>query len=373
LKIVIVQGAFLPVPPVQGGAVEKLWYRMGKEFAALGHEVVHISKEFKDFPREEYISGVKHIRVKGYETPASLVVLKLLDLFYAFRAIKKIPADVDVIVTNTFWAPFLLRGKTGRKVYVSVERAPKGQMRFYKHAGFLRGCSPAIAAAVKQELPESLHSKVTYVPNAVPFDIKVMDVKREKTILFVGRLHPEKGVHVLLKAFQQLAVSFADWKLLIVGPHESKDGGGGETYYSQLQALRNSDQIVFTGPVFNDDQLIEYYATSSVFCYPAQSGSGDAAPVAPREAMAYGCVPVVSKLACFGDFITDGTNGLQYNQEDADQETALANTLRELMVDNDRLVRMAEEGKKINASYAPKVVALQFVEDFKRLMSESSR
>ena len=55
MKIVILQGAFLPVPPVAGGAVEKIWYRMGQEFAGLGHEVIHIGREFPDLPKNEKI------------------------------------------------------------------------------------------------------------------------------------------------------------------------------------------------------------------------------------------------------------------------------------------------------------------------------
>jgi hypothetical protein len=37
MRITIVQGAFLPVPPVLGGAVEKIWFALGKEFASRGH------------------------------------------------------------------------------------------------------------------------------------------------------------------------------------------------------------------------------------------------------------------------------------------------------------------------------------------------
>src|SRR5579862_3380431 len=31
LKITIVQGAFFPVPPLMGGAVEKVWFTLGRE------------------------------------------------------------------------------------------------------------------------------------------------------------------------------------------------------------------------------------------------------------------------------------------------------------------------------------------------------
>ena len=69
MKITIVQGAFFPVPPVMGGAIEKVWFALGQEFARRGHSVVQISRAFPRFPRREAIAGVKHRRIRGYDTP----------------------------------------------------------------------------------------------------------------------------------------------------------------------------------------------------------------------------------------------------------------------------------------------------------------
>lgn len=50
MKIVIVQGAFLPIPPIYGGAVEKIWFKLGEKFTHFGSEVVHISKKKRKIP-----------------------------------------------------------------------------------------------------------------------------------------------------------------------------------------------------------------------------------------------------------------------------------------------------------------------------------
>jgi hypothetical protein len=89
MKITIVQGAFLPIPPVLGGAVEKMWYNLAKEFVNQGHEVIYISKRYLESSTLELDNGINHIRVKGYKTPSSLILLKILDLFYSSRALKK--------------------------------------------------------------------------------------------------------------------------------------------------------------------------------------------------------------------------------------------------------------------------------------------
>ena len=82
MKIVILQGAFLPVPPHLGGAVEKIWYLLGQKFAERGHEVVHVSRRWRDLPAREVIEGVRHVRIGGFDTPANAVVLKALDGIY---------------------------------------------------------------------------------------------------------------------------------------------------------------------------------------------------------------------------------------------------------------------------------------------------
>ncbi|GAB3904408.1 hypothetical protein GCM10028803_33810 [Larkinella knui] len=370
MRIAIIQGAFLPVPAIQGGAVEKIWYQMGQEFAELGHEVIHISRSHPDLPDKEERKGVSYLRVSGYDTPASLLKLKYLDFLYSFRAVKLIPKNIDVIVTNTFWSPLLLSENRRKKTYIDVQRVPKGQMKYYTNAGvgLLRGCSPAICEAIKEEISEGFHSKVSYIPNPIPFDIKANPTRREKVILFVGRLHPEKGVHVLLNAFNALDKDVRnEWKLQIVGPYEYKDGGGGQSYYDELLTLASNSPIEFAGPVYDENQLIDHYARASIFCYPAQDGSGDAAPVAPREAMAYGAVPVVSKLECFNDFIADGKNGLCYQHTAEDQVKELTQALSRLMTDETYLQRLSKEAKRVSVTYSLAIIAKRLLHDFNKI------
>src|SRR5712692_1414926 len=201
MKITIVLGAFFPVPPVMGGGVEKVWFALTPEFARRGHEVVLVSREMPELAREEMIDGVRHLRVRGFDTPRSLVWLKFLDLLYSLRTMSILP-NADVIVTNTFWLPILLRNSKRGHVYVHVGRYPKGQMRFYGRAARLQAPSQAIARAISAEVPR-LTNKIAVVPNPVPRSTISPPATgdRDKIIVFVGRVHPEKGVHVLVDAF----------------------------------------------------------------------------------------------------------------------------------------------------------------------------
>ena len=113
MKITIVLGAFFPVPPLMGGAVEKVWFALAQEFVRVGHEVVQISRSHPDLPAAEKIEGVQHLRVRGHPQPRSIVWLKWLDLLYSLR-VRRILARADILVTNTFWLPLFVRREGSR-------------------------------------------------------------------------------------------------------------------------------------------------------------------------------------------------------------------------------------------------------------------
>jgi hypothetical protein len=99
MKITIVLGAFFPVPPLMGGAVEKVWFALGQEFARRGHEVVQISRSHSELPAAEEIEGVRHVRVRGHAQPRSILWLKWLDLLYSLR-VRRILPSADILVTR---------------------------------------------------------------------------------------------------------------------------------------------------------------------------------------------------------------------------------------------------------------------------------
>lgn len=58
----------------------------------------------------------------------------------------------------------------------------------------------------------------------VPLDLKDASVNREKSIVSVGRLHPDKGYDRLLEIFNEVHHLHPDWKLRIIGDGVLKDG-----------------------------------------------------------------------------------------------------------------------------------------------------
>ncbi len=368
MKITILQGAFLPVPPAMGGACEKMWYVLGQKFAARGHDVVHVSKKWGSFPPDEWIHGVQHVRVTGYQTPLNLIVLKILDGIYTLRAISAIPKDTDVVVTNTFWAPLLIPIFRKAKVYVDVARMPKGQMRFYKYAARLRANSTPVAEAICAELPKTRHVQVGMIPNPLPYQAsQPMDWSiKGRSVLFCGRIHPEKGLELLTKAANALPNG---WRLSIVGPWKTTEGGGGDAYLRSLKALFDASKVTFIEPIYDIEKLNLLYQEAAIFVYPSVAEKGETFGLAPLEAMAWGAVPVVSDLKCFKDFIVDNENGRIFNHRVPDAPEQLMGCVLGLIEDVGLRQQMGIKTLNVRLTHSPVSIADSFLADFKKIVA----
>ena len=128
----------------------------------------------------------------------------------------------------------------------------------------------AITLGEKQNLQKLFPDNVVVeIPNAV--DLNQFKIKpsmaAEKYIFFIGRIHPKKGVHLLLKAFE--AADLGDeWELVIAGPNESSE------YFDSLVEFvcenSLSERVRFIGPVYNDEKL-DWYRRSWVTVVPSFS------------------------------------------------------------------------------------------------------
>lgn len=369
MNIVILQGAFFPVPPLLGGAVEKMWYKLGQEFIRLGHQVTHISRRHTDLPNEEIVEGVIHKRISGFTAPRSKLNHNILDAVYSLRAVNAIPPTTDVVITNTFWSPIILRLNRRAVVYVDVARMPKGQMRLYSRADCLRANSSAVVAAIQAELPRVEYSRISMVPNPLPFTINepVNFLKKKPIILFCGRVHEEKGLELLANAIR--GIDLNGWTIKIVGSWDVALGGSGEKYKEHLISCFGPTPVEFIGPVFNESKLNDFYRNAAVFVYPSLAEKGETFGLAPLEAMAWGAVPIVSNLACFKDFIRHGENGLIFDHRSSDASNNLASAIKQLIGDFEARKILAINALGVRESHSTAKIAGQFVSDFRRLVS----
>ena len=153
---------------------------------------------------------------------------------------------------------------------------------------------------------------------------------------------------------------------MIVGPTETKLGGGGEAYLASLHrsAQKAEDKISFAGPIFDSTKLADAYRSARLFIYPSLSERGESFGLAPLEAMAHGCAVLVSNLACFRDFIHDNETGFIFDHRaDSTCETLRAK-IATVISNETLLARVAAAGYEKSTDYSPERVADQFLKDF---------
>lgn len=367
LRISIVQGAFLPVPPLQGGAIEKAFHALGCGFAARGHTVTHVSRCFPGLADDEWQNGVRYRRVPGYDAPLRLWRLKWLDLLYSRRACRLLP-PADVLVTHTFWLPLLERRPSRGLPYVHVGRYPRGQLRFYPPRAILQTGSAAIQNAILAEVPARAQ-RIRVIPYPLTSDYLVDPaVSPSRTVLYVGRIHPEKGLELLIEAFRQFhAGPGSGWKLRLVGPHETRQGGGGSAFRDRLVKAAAGLPVEIPGPEFAVERLIAHYREAAVFVYPSLAERGETFGLAVLEAMAAGAPSVVSGLPCFQEYIEPGKNGLVFDERSPVAAAQLAHALGALAAEPRRRDALAEAAWHTARRYTLDRVVERYLADFAAL------
>ena len=133
----------------------------------------------------------------------------------------------------------------------------------------------------------------------------------------MGRIHPEKGLELLVNCFSKLCKEMDNIELSILGPYLGQQGGGGVSYLNKLKDIINDNnvnqKVMFIEPIFDEKKLFDTISTYDFFCYPSLAERGETFGLAVVEAMSIGLVPIVSYLDCFKDFIKPYENGFIFN------------------------------------------------------------
>lgn len=123
------------------------------------------------------------------------------------------------------------------------------------------------------------------IPNGVDIPPLQENVPRQKTLVFLSRIDPKKGLDLLLPAWTSIAAEFADWNLVIAGPLSG-------TYPESVQNLArtlNAPRVSFAGEILGEDKRA-LLSGSSVFVLPTYSENFG---IAVAEALAHG-TPVIT-------------------------------------------------------------------------------
>ena len=172
--------------------------------------------------------------------------------------------------------------------------------------------------------------ETVYIPNGVSRpDIKTdkeinekFGLNKDSYILFLGRIVPEKCVHLLINAYKQ---TDTDKKLVIAGGTSHTD-----EYMNEVKELaKDDDNIIFTDFV-QGELLEELYSNAYIYCLPS---SVEGMPISLLEAMSYSNCCLTSDIAECTEVCGDKAVYFECNNEHS-----LSKKLQEL-IDNPELVK----------------------------------
>jgi len=163
----------------------------------------------------------------------------------------------------------------------------------------------------KKMIPELIElgipkDRIYYFPNFI--DTKFFIPSKEKifnTILFVGRIIPEKGLNILLKSLEKIHNKV---HLFIIGPQDFSS-----VFFQniinliEIENQRGKHKITYLG-TFEQRDLISWYQKSSILVLP--SVGEEAFGIVILEALACGTPVIATNVGGVPEAFEDGKNGI---------------------------------------------------------------
>lgn len=211
--------------------------------------------------------------------------------------------DIVIIHTMSKLTPALLFSGIKAKCIWSIEHISyefhtllykQLRKRLYKKVDIIITLTKCDKENYKQ-----LHNNVTVIPNVTPLQILDKTSKNQsKTIVSIGRLTPQKGYDLLIKAWSSVEKIHLDWSLDIYGEGEDR------YKLEQLIAENNIKNITLKGLIDNIQNVYDnatFYVMSSRY---------EGLPMVLIEAQSRG-LPIISFDCPSGpsEIITEGVDG----------------------------------------------------------------
>lgn len=178
------------------------------------------------------------------------------------------------------------------------------------------------------------------------------------TVLFVGRLEPIKGCHVLLRALPHVVSHYPSLRLYIIGK------GPLEGHLKMLVRKFNLEKNVrFRGSV-PQGNLLSYYKSVDLCIFPSTYNEGFGLSV--LEAMAAGRAVIASNTGGMQERISSDENGFLVDPNDSN---ALAEKILLLLSDGDLRKRLGENARKVAEAHDWSSIALKYETVFKEALT----
>lgn len=378
MKIAFICTEKLPIPSVSGGAVQQ--YIEGiLPYLSLHHEITVYSICYPNLLDYEIIDGIKYVRIPGGKR--ELFINNLLN---------NIENDFELIhiFNRPQWVLNIAERFPNTKLSLSLHNemfhpekiSAKNAVKCIERVEFINTVSKFILESVKKNYPSSQGKiKVIYSasdPNKYETQWsskgiqnkhtlkRKYNIENYKVILYVGRLSPKKGTHILMKSMHEVMNLRRDTALVIIG---SKWYGENriDDYTKSLQALARDmpGPVIFTGflpPV----EIAKYYNLGDIFVCASQWNE----PLARvhYEAMAAGLPIITTNRGGNSEVIYGFNNGIIINEYN--NPSHFSYYINYLLSSPSSALQMGQNGRKlVEEQFNYKRVSMELLEEFNSL------
>ncbi len=331
--------------PSREGGVEIVVEELATRMISKGHEVICYNRSGKHVmdknKKQEKLDEYKGVKLKKVLTIDIKGLAAITSSFFA--TLKILFSNADVVHYHAegpcAWM-WIIKWFSKKRVVATIhgldwQRAKWGGFatKYIKH-----GEKTAVKYAdeiivlsknVQDYFKKEYNRETVFIPNGVSKPIirkaniitKKFELEKDSYILFLGRLVPEKGIHYLIDAYNEIKT---DKKLVIAGAASDTD-----SYYQDLlEKSKDNKNIIFTGFI-QGEELEELYSNAYIYCLPSDL---EGMPLSLLEAMSYGNCCLTSDIDECASVMED--KGITFKKSDVKD---LINTLQRLCVDEKKV------------------------------------
>ncbi|OIJ18762.1 hypothetical protein BKP45_15885 [Anaerobacillus alkalidiazotrophicus] len=358
MKVLIICTEKLPVPPIRGGAIQTYIAGSVPELSK-NHDITILGITDPSLPETETKDGIHYVRVPGKlleiyrEGVVNYIKDQSFDLIHIFNRPRLVSPVREVAPQSRI--VLSMHNDMFKRDKIEPEEAKVAISQVDKIITISNYIGQAIIELYPEAEPklQTIYSGVDlerFVPAYTEKGKKIKDVVRrahnlegKKVILFAGRLSPNKGADVLVRAIPELEKKHPNIALVIVG---SKWFSTNEItdYVAYVRALadRLSVPVITTGFV-SPDEIQYWFVASDIFVCPSQWQE----PLARvhYEAMAAGLPIITTARGGNPEVIEINKNG--FVVENPEDPTEFANYISQLISSPNLCKELGQYGRKL--------------------------
>jgi glycosyltransferase involved in cell wall biosynthesis len=204
-------------------------------------------------------------------------------------------------------------------------------------------------------------SRIFYLPNAIDTELFHPDnnKKEDNLILYLGRITPVKGLHILLYSLRYIQRPV---RLVIIGPVNDLKYYKNITKLIEKENQRGKNQVEYLG-VVPLKEAIKFYQAATLFILPSY---WEAFPMTLLEALACETPVIATPVGGIPEIIRSYENGIIIPKNDPFK---LAEAIEFLLENKDLRIKFGNEGRKLVISnFSLKTVVLKLSRIYEHML-----